>query len=192
MKKALANHKTKTASSILCAVWIAFSFCLCVLPAHAQSSFDPVSTFVPLGHQDDKNEYLARTLKNEQELKFRTIVMGRPGVVLVEFALPTCAACDPASKAIIELLSRFGGRAHYVRLDLNKNLGLSYKYDVPDVPAVLLFKNGRLAQRFVTFRPEQRNELAISINKLLTEPPRPGESNMEMADKVKKPYTLTY
>ncbi len=70
---------------------------------------------------------------------------------MVEFSLPTCPACDPAAKSIIELVSKFGGKVDYVRLDLNKNLGLSYKYDVPEVPAVLLFKTAP-GERYVTYK----------------------------------------
>lgn len=141
-----------------------------VSAAQAQVNPDMLGTFLPIGHQSDQSEYLARTLKNEQELKFRTRVLGRRGIVLVEFSLPTCAACDPAAKAIIELMSKFGGRVDYVRLDLNKNLGLSYKYDVPEVPAVLVFKDGQLEDRFVTFKNTHQPRLAQSIQRLLSEP----------------------
>ncbi len=163
----------------------------CILPAAAQMSFDPLSTFVPFGHKEDKNEHLARTLKNEQDLKFRTRVLARRGVVLVEFSLPTCPACDPAAKSLIELLAKFGGKVDYMRLDLNKNLGLSYKYDVPEVPAILLFKNGRLEDRFVTFKSAHKTELAQSITRLLAEP-APEGNNDAVASKNAPQYKLTY
>jgi len=175
------NYKTQKMFFLLLAAASAAVLNLAAqLPiAHAQSSFDPVSTFVPLGHTNQRqehNEYLARTLKNEQELKFRTRVLCRRGVVLVEFSLPTCPACDPAAKSIIQLISRFGGKVDYVRLDLNKNLGLSYKYDVPEVPAILIFRNGRLEDRFVTYKAEQQNTLAQSVFKLITEPAKPEQN----------------
>lgn len=170
-------------------IWLTCFF-ICISPANAQLSFDPVSTFVPIGNGHDKNEHLARTLKNEQELKFRTRVLARRGVVLVEFSLPTCPACDPSSKAIIELLSKFGGKADYVRLDLNKNLGLSYKYDVPEVPAVLLFRDGQLEDRFVTFDSSQKNKLARSLSRLLSEPT--GNDQSHVANKYPKLKNLIY
>ncbi len=166
-------------------------FCACILPAAAQSSFDPVSTFVPIGHKEDRNEHLARTLKNEQDLKFRTRVLARRGVVVIEFSLPTCAACDPTAKSIIALLAKFGGKVDYMRLDLNKNLGLSYKYDVPEVPAVLLFKDGRLEDRYVTFNSSHKTNLAQSIARLLAEP-APEGSNEAVSSKLKPSYRLTY
>ncbi len=168
------------------------SLCVCILPLRAQIGFDPLSTFMPIGHQADKNEHLARTLKNEQDLKFRTRVLARRGIVLVEFSLPTCPACDPAAKSIIELLSKFGGKVDYIRLDLNKNLGLSYKYDVPEVPAVLLFRNGNLEERFVTFKSSQKIELAESIARLLSEPGSDGGVNDGLAAKNASTFKLTY
>ncbi len=171
------------------AAWLCL--CVCVLPVAAQIGFDPIGTFVPIGHQEDKNEHLARTLKNEQDLKFRTRVLARRGVVLVEFSLPTCPACDPTAKSIIELLSKFGGKVDYIRLDLNKNLGLSYKYDVPEVPAVLLFRNGKLEERFVTFKSSHKVELAQSITRLLTEP-EPDGGNDGLASTNASKFKLTY
>lgn len=157
--------------------------CINVLPCAAQIGVDRLGTFVPFGNKAEHNEHLARTLKNEQELKFRTRVLARRGIVLVEFSLPTCPACDPAAKTIVELVSRFGGKVDYVRLDLNKNLGLSYKYDVPEVPAVLLFKDGRLEERYVTYKENNRQELAKSISRLITEPPSDDESSSQIAAK---------
>lgn len=153
---------------------------------------DQLGTFLPFGNKEDRNEQLARTLKNEQELKFRTRVLARRGIVLVEFSLPTCPACDPAAKSIIELISKFGGRVDYVRLDLNKNLGLSYKYDVPEVPAVLLFRDGRLEERYVTFKETNKNELAQSITRLLTEPDPVSQPNSQVATKNSLRPKLTY
>lgn len=157
--------------------------CTNVLPCAAQIGADQLGTYVPLGNKAEQNEHLARTLKNEQELKFRTRVLARRGIVLVEFSLPTCPACDPAAKSIIELVSKFGGKVDYVRLDVNKNLGLSYKYDVPEVPAVLLFKDGRLEERYVTYKENNRLELAKSITRLMTEPPCTDEDSSQIAAK---------
>ncbi|MBA3858002.1 MAG: hypothetical protein C0507_13945 [Cyanobacteria bacterium PR.3.49] len=172
----MANKSQKIASIMLASALAAACCVLAKLPgAAAQISFDPVSTFIPLGHNEDRNEHLARTLKNEQDLKFRTRVLGRRGVVLVEFSLPTCPACDPTAKSIIELLSHFGGKVDYIRLDLNKNLGLSYKYDVPEVPAVLVFKNGQLEDRYVTYKADQKNRLAQSLSRLIADPPGSGD-----------------
>jgi thioredoxin 1 len=167
-------------------------FCISVLPSGAQLNVDQLGTFLPFGNKEDRNEQLARTLKNEQELKFRTRVLARRGIVLVEFSLPTCPACDPAAKSIIELISKFGGRVDYVRLDLNKNLGLSYKYDVPEVPAVLLFRDGRLEERYVTFKETNKNELAQSITRLLTEPDPVSQPNSQVATKNSLRPKLTY
>ena len=168
-------------------------FLLCVSlnigaePSRAQGNFDPLSTFVPFGNRDERSDYLARNLKNEQELKFRTRVLRRRGLVLVEFSLPTCPACDPAAKSLIETVARFGGKVDYVRLDLNKNLGLSYKYDVPEVPAVLLFKDGRLAERYVTYKETNKPELTMSIARLLAEPSSADEEKSQVATTVNQP-----
>lgn len=83
----------------------------------------------------------------------------------MEFELPTCLACNPVSREVNTLVSQHpASDVSYLRLDLNKNLNLSYKYDVPKVPAVLLFVDGRLVRKFSEFKPEQKEELATAIN----------------------------
>lgn len=174
-----------------CALFLAL-FCVSGLPCGAQLNNDQLGTFVPFGNKEDQSEQLARRLKNEQELKFRTRVLARRGIVLVEFSLPTCPACDPAAKSIIELVAKFGGKVDYIRLDLNKNLGLSYKYDVPEVPALLVFRDGRLEERYVTYKESNRNELAHSIARLLGEPAPAGDRSTKVAAKSRLPTKLTY
>ena len=86
--------------------------------------------------------------------RFQYQVAQNPGLSVVEFELPTCLACNPVSREVNTLVSQHpASDVSYLRLDLNKNLNLSYKYDVPKVPAVLLFVDGRLVRKFSEFKP---------------------------------------
>ena len=171
-RKVISIHNSKLFRALLLVMSAnIFSFIFSAQSANAQMGIDQLGTFLPIGHREEStsNEHLARTLKNEQELKFRTRVLARRGIVLVEFSLSTCPACDPCAKYIISQLPKFAGKVDYIRLDLNKNLGLSYKYDVPEVPAVLIFRDGQLEDKFVAFKPEQRSMLSQSIERIVNE-----------------------
>lgn len=169
--KLIFTHPTQPLPTMIALIATTYLFTLVAQSANAQMGIDQLGTFLPIGRKDESksNEQLARSLKNEQELKFRTRVLSRRGIVLVEFSLATCPACDPCAKYLISQLPKYGGKVDYIRLDLNKNLGLSYKYDVPEVPAVLIFRDGQLEDKFVAFKPEQKSILSASIERIVTE-----------------------
>jgi len=99
---------------------------------------------------------------------FRSEVLAHAGVSVVEFMLPTCLACNPTQTELNNLLSHYKGKVQYLRLHLNNNLRLSYKYDVPKVPAVLVFNNGRLVKKFSVYSSEQKTQLAHVIESQLS------------------------
>lgn len=142
-----------------------------VAQAHAQGGAglvlagDQLPLFLP-SHVDKDD--LPQLPKDNDDLKFKTQVLARRGPVIVEFVLASCAACNPASRSIGNLVSRFQGEVGYVRLDLNKNLRASFKYDVPEVPTVLLFRNGELEEKFPVYKPEMQPALLQSILQQIT------------------------
>ena len=129
------------------------------LPGQAQQYFQnpdpfPITSVSVNNHED-------------QDLgKFNREVLDKPGIALVEFMLPTCLACSPTGRLINELTAKYHGKVTWLRLDINKNIGLSYKYDIPFVPAVLVFKDGRLVKKFAVFKLSQKPELAATLDKL--------------------------
>lgn len=142
--------------------YMAMAGLLLLAPAFAQPSIfqnpDPQQMFPMPGTAGD--------IQEQETAKFNREVLERPGIVLVEFMLPTCLICNPAARCLNELTAKYHGKVHWVRLDINKNINLSYKYDVPNVPAVLVFKDGRLIKKFAVFKPAQKDQLAETLNKL--------------------------
>lgn len=113
----------------------------------------------------------AQTTVDEDSLTFKTRVLRKRGVVLVELMLPTCAQCSPVVRAVKDIVARYDGKIGYLRLDINKNLGLGDRYDVLRVPAILVFKDGQLVEKFVVFNIKQKDILVATINRALGIPP---------------------
>jgi thioredoxin-like negative regulator of GroEL len=100
-------------------------------------------------------------------LTFKNQVLEKPGVVLVEFMLPTCGECDPVLRIMKDIVSRYDGKVGYLRLDIDKNPAIGEKYDIPRIPAILVFKDGRLLKKFAVFNAAQKDRLAATIDEQL-------------------------
>jgi thiol-disulfide isomerase/thioredoxin len=98
--------------------------------------------------------------------KFNREVLEKHGIALVEFMSPTCLVCNPTARLLNELTAKYHGKVNWLRFDVNKNVGLSYKYDIPFVPAVLVFKDGHLVRKFAVFKESQKPQLAETLDKL--------------------------
>lgn len=101
---------------------------------------------------------------------FSNEILAKDGVSVVEFMLPTCLACNPTAKELNAMLSQFHGKVRYLRLNINHNLKLSYRYDIPKVPAVLVFNNGSLVKKFAVYNNAQNADLAQTIASQLAVP----------------------
>ncbi|CAN5188154.1 hypothetical protein BH10CYA1_BH10CYA1_41290 [soil metagenome] len=136
-------------------------------PVHAQSGQN-LPDILPYSslHLFDSGDQLV----DQDGDTFRKEVLANAGVSVVEFMLPTCLACNPTQTEVYNLLSNYKGKVRYLRLHLNNNLRLSYKYDVPKVPAVLVFNNGHLVRKFSVYSRDQKTQLANVIESQLPRP----------------------
>jgi thioredoxin 1 len=86
---------------------------------------------------------------------FDTEVLASSVPVLVDFGAtwcPPCRAIGPEVDAAAETLS---GRARVVTVDVDENGALAERYGIRGIPALLLFKGGRVVEQTSGYRPRQ-------------------------------------
>lgn len=159
----------KSAMLPRCAAGIAVAMCL-GQPSLAQFSNNQIPDLTPFQLLDVAAANQERLPEDENILAFQTQVLDKPGVVLIEFMIPTCAECAPTVKTLKEVVTKYDGKVDYLRLDINKNPGLGIKYDVPRVPAVLVFKDGQLQEKLAVFNPRQKPQLIFALDDALELP----------------------
>ncbi len=148
---------------------------LCMMPLTAYAQFDrPMPDLTPFQLLDIAKQEKLQQEQNpqidENALTFQTQVLEASGVVLVEFMLPTCAECTPTVKVLKELVAKYKGQVQYLRLNIDKNPGLGEKYDIPRIPAVLVFKDGQFVEKLAVFTPRQKERLAATLEQALASP----------------------
>ena len=73
----------------------------------------------------------------------------KKGVVLVDFWAAWCMPCKMMAPILNETAEEIGSSATIAKLDVESNPNSSRKYEVRNIPTLLLFKDGKVVNRFV-------------------------------------------
>lgn len=75
--------------------------------------------------------------------------------VLVDFWASWCMPCGVLGPVLEKLAEEYGGRFVLAKVDVNKAPESSRKYEIMGIPAVKLFRNGKVVDEFVGVKPAQ-------------------------------------
>jgi len=76
--------------------------------------------------------------------------------VLVDFYATWCGPCQALKPILEKLAKEYKGRFLLAKIDVDKNTELAEKYNVMSIPAVKLFRNGKVESEFVGMMPESK------------------------------------
>jgi thioredoxin 1 len=86
-----------------------------------------------------------------EEFSWRNEVLDSSEPVLVDFWAPWCPPCRMMNPTVQALARDF----KVCKVNVDKNQELAARYDVSSIPALLVFKDGRVAARHVGVTPEE-------------------------------------
>ena len=75
--------------------------------------------------------------------------------VLVDFWAEWCMPCRMLSPTIEKLANDYAGKVKVGKIDTDANRDVSMKYGISAIPTVILFKDGKVATKFVGLRQEK-------------------------------------
>jgi putative thioredoxin len=74
--------------------------------------------------------------------------------VLVDFWAAWCGPCKALAPVLERVADTFAGRLRVVKVDTEAEPELAARFQIRSIPAVMLFKDGRIASQFVGAQPE--------------------------------------
>jgi thioredoxin 1 len=84
---------------------------------------------------------------------FKAEVLDAKGKVLVDFWAPWCGPCKMQTP-ILERLAQSGVGAKIVKLNTDENPATAQKFNIQSIPTLILFSDGKEAERMVGVQPE--------------------------------------
>jgi thioredoxin 1 len=100
---------------------------------------------------------------NDGNFEEVVIKSGKP--VVVDFWAEWCGPCRMIAPIMEELSAEYAGKAVITKCDVDSNPAVAAKYGIRNIPTVLFFKDGKIADKQVGAVP--KNSFVNKLNALL-------------------------
>ena len=93
---------------------------------------------------------------------FETEVLKSDKPVLVDFWAPWCGPCRMLAPVLAEIAAEKGDRIKVAKVNVDENPELAAQYGISGIPAMLLFKDGKVVGTSVGFKPKAELDAFIA------------------------------
>lgn len=94
----------------------------------------------------------AGNVSNIDEAHFAEFIGTHPFAV-IDFWAEWCGPCRRVAPAMDELAREFAGKVTFGKCNTDDNRHLAMQFEISAIPAIMLFKNGQLADRIIGAYP---------------------------------------
>jgi thioredoxin 1 len=96
---------------------------------------------------------------------FDEVVIKSDKPVLVDFWAEWCGPCRMVGPIIEEISNEYSGKALVVKCDVDSCPGVAAKYGIRNIPTILFFKDGKIADKQVGAVP--KSNFVTKLNTLI-------------------------
>lgn len=93
---------------------------------------------------------------NDAEFEQKVLQSDVP--VLVDFWAAWCGPCRALAPVVDEVAQAYDGKLKVMKMDVDKNNMTPGRYGIRGIPALLIFKGGKVAEQIVGFVPKDTIE----------------------------------
>lgn len=80
-------------------------------------------------------------------------LIGSEKLVLVDFWATWCAPCKMIAPVIEKLADQYEGKISVAKVDVDEQQELAIRYGIQSIPTVILFKDGKIAEKEIGVKP---------------------------------------
>jgi thioredoxin 1 len=88
------------------------------------------------------------------DANFDDVIINAGKPALIDFWAEWCGPCRMLTPIIKEIAEEYGDKIVVGKLDVDSNPGVSYKYGIRNIPTILFFKDGEVADKQVGVVPK--------------------------------------